>query len=74
MQIQATHSLDFCFGFHSVFFNYMDLYFTQITLYIFLAEIICESEKNLLILQSFWTKNEFETPKKHVTRLNIPKK
>jgi hypothetical protein len=50
MQIQATHSLEFFFGFHSFFFNYMDIYFTQITLYISFAEIICESEKNLLIL------------------------
>jgi hypothetical protein len=72
MQIQATHSLDFFFGFHFFFFNYMDIYFTQITLYISFAKIICESEKNLLILQFFWTKIEFETPRKHVTRLNIP--
>jgi len=53
MQIQAIHSLNFCFSFHSFYFNYGDLYCTQITLYIFFVEIIFENEKNLLFSNLF---------------------
>jgi hypothetical protein len=63
MQIQAIHSLDFCFHFHLKTFVGTFILYPNYNMFFLVETNIFESKKNFLVVQSFGPKTNLKQPK-----------